>query len=134
MTLILKCVPGSIRFNAATLAAVQRAAFRAASQTALNVKNTEKNAGRIPETRRHRDRLSLCVCVRARACGSVCGCVCVCMYARKTVRICGGGELGDHTLCALTPPTPTHTHGTQQHFALKNIKLGKRKALVSGFM
>lgn len=73
-------------------------------QTALNVKNREKTPGaflRLRDIHARPTQTQLVVCV--------CACAGVCARAR-TVRLCVGGELVDHTLCALPPPIPPNTH------------------------
>lgn len=100
------CVPWCQRFDGGGIGS------ESGFQTALNVKNREKTPGaflRLRDIHARPTQTQLVVCV--------CACAGVCARAR-TVRLCVGGELVDHTLCALPPPIPpqhTHTHRTEYH-------------------
>lgn len=113
------CVPWCQSFDSGGIGS--ESGFESGFQTALNVKNREKTPGaflRLRDIHARPTQTQLVVCV--------CACAGVCARAR-TVRLCVGGELGDHTLCALppqSPPTHTHTHTQDRvpHLALKVTK------------
>lgn len=95
------------------VAALLRAAFQSDSQSAPNVKNTEKTPGAFlrQACQTETDRAPwLCVCARARIHTHHAN-------AQNRASLRGWRSWKDHTLCALPPPH-THTHTWRHKIAL----------------